>query len=365
MGQFATGYAVMASLTNSGSLNAGFDIVVAAEATAVALASAIGAQQRVAGNDLHLSFDNTGSLAVDANLSIEAGSSAFGHAEVRGILQSAEGATGGALITNSGTIDVGITGDMTVTGSDASAILRAFAFGAEQQAVGELLQVVNHGEINAAVNLNAVAEDSNRLAYASGNAAGVNQFALGEAAKLSLINDGVIDVNVHAVASATMADGFALAWARAFGVQQANAATTAFLAFDNSGAIEAEAMATATALARQATALAIGYFSRGGGDVPAVVAVNNSGAISVAASGDAAGSTANPVEIGTLSGRLTLAVPLPMPWASTWTGSRVERRSQQRDAYQLRLDRCRREGRWRDDDDRYRDRNHGHDRHGR
>ena len=54
MGQFATGYAVMASITNRGSLNAGFDIVAAAEATAVALASAIGAQQRVAGSDLHL-----------------------------------------------------------------------------------------------------------------------------------------------------------------------------------------------------------------------------------------------------------------------------------------------------------------------
>ena len=36
--------------------------------------------------------------------------------------------------------------------------------------------------------------------------------------------------------------------------------------------------------------------------MPAVVAVNNSGAISVAASADAAGSTANPVEFGTLSG---------------------------------------------------------------
>ena len=124
------------------------------------------------------------------------------------------------MITNSGTIDVGLTGDAKVTGSDASAILRARAIGAEQQAVGELLQVVNQGEINVAVDLNAVAEDDSGFADASGGATGVDQFALGESAKLSLINDGVINVDVHAVASATTADWIRMGMGESFGVQQ-------------------------------------------------------------------------------------------------------------------------------------------------
>ena len=302
MNQLATGYQVTASMTNSGSLNADVDIAAVADATAAALASAIGALQQAAGSDLHLSFENSGLLTVDASLSIEAGDSAYGNLGAFGVLQSAEGASGGMSIANSGTVDVGLTADVKATGGDANAILLAGAVGAVQLAVGDLLKVENHGEINAVVDLNATVDAEAGFAYASGGATGVGQFAFGEFAKLALINDGTIDANAHAVASATTAAGISWAWAKAFGVNQSNGATTAFLAFDNSGHIDAEAMATATSLARRATALAIGYKAIGGEEPSAIVAVNNSGAISVAASADAAGSAADLVEIATPTG---------------------------------------------------------------
>ncbi|HKY88199.1 MAG TPA: autotransporter outer membrane beta-barrel domain-containing protein, partial [Pseudorhodoplanes sp.] len=174
--------------------------------------------------------------------------------------------------------------------------------GAVQQSPGSLLQVENHGEINAMVDLNAVVEGGGGFAYASGGATGVDQFANGAVAKLALINVGAINADVHAVATATTEAGIAIAWAKAFGVDQSNLAATGFQAFDNSGSIDAQAIATATGLARGATALAVGYKVRDGGDVPSVAAVSNSGAISVNASANAAGSAAELTAPGTLNG---------------------------------------------------------------
>ena len=262
----------------------------AAEGFAVASANGIAVSQFSALGDISSSGSIVAHATVTANATANATggaeqetASAFGSAQANGILLSAESAAGD--LDNSGSIEAQALSKVKAAGSAAAATASAFAAGINYEVPFGTGNVVNSGSILAVASAQA---SSNQLAEA-------NAFAAGIELNVTTFNGSVVNSGTMiAVAKAAAVGATASSSASANGIFAQFSTITGDI--DNSGTIVVQAFAD--------PARAVGINLAGGGGergdpgvvVPALLPgptgtgtlfgdVNNSGVISVFASG--------------------------------------------------------------------------------
>jgi hypothetical protein len=252
--QAATGLAVSNMIDNDGSI----DIEAAAlifNAAFVGTASAdinTGIAQFADGTNASLTLDNSGTLGINANISVRAGTAALVQADLDyGIQQTATGTNADALVSNvGGTIDIGVSAALDVTGAGAANADANINFAAiDQNAMGDTVTLTLSND-GGAINITADADaQANTFARADATiVAGVSQNATGTQSASALINN-LNGAQLNIVASAN-ARGDATASALAFNnyaIQQTADADVAVASIVNSGTINLRADASAVA----------------------------------------------------------------------------------------------------------------------
>ena len=351
--QYVSGSIATASLTNDGDISIDATALASGDTVAVASAVATGLFQFASARDFERYYNhtslgggaganvstpagparvavtNTGSLNVSANVQSsvngsvdDAAATAAALAVAGGILQVVLGATGSAIVDNSGSLTIDAAAAATGAGEDSLALAYSFGTGIAQDGLANELKTTtsmiltdsgswmiswNHwqapvGEIHQSVTNSGTVSVGTKATSTGGSvggamasASGIRQGGRGQTFSLMTENGGELDVRAEIDVAATET---AIGMGRAFGIFQngsdvyANQGGLGEFSVANSGSIDVavDVAAEASAMAG-ASALAIGLFQAGFAD-DISADFTNSGKLQVRASAEAAGETA-------------------------------------------------------------------------
>lgn len=274
-----------AVLANSGSLVVSANVLSRGEEMAFAGGTAAGVGQFAAGTSAAVSLENSGDIAVVADI-VGEGDLGFAGAAAIGLTQAAQG-TGLADIDLGNSATIAVIAEASGNGA-AGGFANATAFGVVQQA--QATDEANVALTNSGLLQTIAAAQGTGVTSAAAFAAvqGLGQLVVAGDGALSFTNDGEFEALAQVEASA---DELATAAATIRGgiIQQASGTGTATASIDNSGSIEigslalAEGGATAAATALVLAGIAQDLFTDAGG----AASISNSGTIDILASAEA------------------------------------------------------------------------------
>ena len=222
----------------------------------------------IAGSDVLVSLDNSGTIVVDANAKATATGSAAAAASMRFVLEQVAESTGNATAVFDNSGEISITAHAAANADPAMVTGTFFYFSSagtqtfstrlpgaavnadfliSQLAAADDASVIieNSGNILESVSASAIATDGAAVASAFMVFGGIHQSAHGSShASVSLENSGTIAMTVSAKANGTVLGDVLAAMS---GIEQgADATSSALVVLENSGDIELSVIAAAT-----------------------------------------------------------------------------------------------------------------------